>query len=794
MHIMEGDCDKSGGLLTGERAPDLLESDGHKTIVDGHKATECIADSLKTIADGLKNIADDVSQETAEELTSGDVPERRPTPPLTPAPALTNGDHAESIPEEDSEDVVKGTSDSEDGFKPEDDVEKEEEEEDEDEDVDVKEDVEDADTKDTNDNDKSRLPEVDEASPEAADVGKEEPEADSPPPERTCSKPPSPARTSPEDGSRPASLSGSRPASPSSPKRSVPGGSKEAERRPTIWVKPPGAAPVAASGSKPSSPLHPVKDELLPANDLDLRNNVSTISITTQNENVLRKRSADKEGEGEISSGSESDSGRKKVKVERDGESVSPYPPPENQVGSMGYMDYERERLIQDFVSDCSQRPEEMNRAGEKLQKEVETLNELLKAKEMEWNTILRLKKLKEETLERLLRRKRQAAIEESAHDRFLDQRFHESTLKNALKNHHGANQLMMVPIVSSSPTTMLNRAPPPIRMPDYSKMQQRPILPKPYHGVVDHSTVMREGRNGPVLDVKSIIADYSVPSRSRHPQDIPRRGRRVRGDPGPRTPPVNPSSLISMSNMALGSGARVRTVNDSPYLHPNAEQARQQSSSEGRGDASAAAGYKDVLAQFAKLTGQPPPLGPAAPKAGSGSAPPPPYPEVTLHPVGGRPLSPPTSLLHGILTKSAPSSRPSNFSPTLARLLTAPDRPPHPIPPPPYRPQTSSRVSTISDIINSSKKSRNEITITPVPGNQPQKLPKEEVIMADEDDAESGDRLVIDESADESPLQCQGCKQKSAQFVCAGCGNQWYCSRECQVTAWEEHSDVCSG
>ncbi|CAB0008696.1 unnamed protein product, partial [Nesidiocoris tenuis] len=122
---------------------------------------------------------------------------------------------------------------------------------------------------------------------------------------------------------------------------------------------------------------------------------------------------------------------------------------------------------------------------------------------------------------------------------------------------------------------------------------------------------------------------------------------------------------------------------------------------------------------------------------------PPPPYPEVTLHPVGGggRIPSPPvsTSLLHGILTKNVPTSRPSNFSPTLARLLTAPDRPPaaahqsmvvHP-PPPPYRPQqqsSSSRVPTISDIINSSKKSRNEITITPVPGNQPpQKIPKEE-------------------------------------------------------------------
>lgn len=29
---------------------------------------------------------------------------------------------------------------------------------------------------------------------------------------------------------------------------------------------------------------------------------------------------------------------------------------------------------------------------------------------------------------------------------------------------------------------------------------------------------------------------------------------------------------------------------------------------------------------------------------------------------------------------------------------------------------------------------------------------------------------------------ECQGCKKREAQFVCAGCANQWYCSRECQV------------
>ncbi|CAG0888200.1 unnamed protein product [Darwinula stevensoni] len=41
---------------------------------------------------------------------------------------------------------------------------------------------------------------------------------------------------------------------------------------------------------------------------------------------------------------------------------------------------------------------------------------------------------------------------------------------------------------------------------------------------------------------------------------------------------------------------------------------------------------------------------------------------------------------------------------------------------------------------------------------------------------------------------KCQGCKRSAAQFVCAGCNRQWYCSRECQVNDWDEHAEVCSG
>lgn len=68
-------------------------------------------------------------------------------------------------------------------------------------------------------------------------------------------------------------------------------------------------------------------------------------------------------------------------------------------------------------------------------------------------------------------------------------------------------------------------------------------------------------------------------------------------------------------------------------------------------------------------------------------------------------------------------------------------------------------------------------------------------LVQDDDEETDSTDRLVIDETADreregngsgdangEDVPECQGCHQRAALFVCAGCGNQWYCSRECQV------------
>ncbi|XP_024084838.1 histone-lysine N-methyltransferase SETD1B-like isoform X2 [Cimex lectularius] len=524
--------------------------------------------------------------------------------------------------------------------------------------------------------------------------------------------------------------------------------------------------------SKPPSPED--KEEKV-QNQLQTEEEEDKLTISSNHvsqSEERQKRSMERDGEGEMSSGSESETGRKKIKME---------PEVENQSSEVSFRlqnfgSDERERMIQEYISDCTQNSEELDQAADKLQKEVEALTDMARVKEVEWNALLRLRKLKEEMLERVLRRKRINCLDEpQSHklNNFEAPNMH----KNLAATQGSQNELMMVPIVSSSPGLMHSRGPPTSRNtpmpPDYSRMQ-RPILPKP-SPYASYDQPSREGRIGTFVDVKSIIADF----RARHPEYVPRRGRRMRGDNTPRLMSPHPSSLISMANMALGSGSRVRTVPEAPYNlsqeipHPSNTDVSRDSLDN----------YKDHF----KLNNNNMTKGP------------PPYPEVTLHPVT-RPSSPPSSsLLHGILTKSTPSpaNRPASFSPTLARLLTAPERPTNPGPPPHFRPQQPSRVS-IAEILKSSKqqKSRNEITITPVPGGPPVK-PKDDVVLLaqDDDDAESGDRLVIDEGVENEDVpQCQGCKQKSSQFVCAGCGNQWYCSRECQVTAWEEHSEVCSG
>ncbi|XP_063241467.1 uncharacterized protein LOC134541744 isoform X2 [Bacillus rossius redtenbacheri] len=487
----------------------------------------------------------------------------------------------------------------------------------------------------------------------------------------------------------------------------------------------------------------------------------------------------------------------------------------------------ERERAVSEYVEGAAGASlDELQRCAAKLQQEISALEAMARAKEHEWNSILRLRKVKEEMLLRL-QRKRQVMLimmggrpgEAVDWEALCGEwgRPHETALnpvnlsktagrpgraQQALK---AGQHVMMVPVVSSSPQAKDRRG-------------QRPILPKPpaAAGGNGQNPVIGEGRQGTILDVRSIIADY----RSRHPEMVPRRGRRLKSSLSP-TPGQQPSEslvssssrvggcssggVFSMASLALGSGSQMRAgpadLGELGFLDASSRHdasSRPSSADSSRSEAPPGGfSFKDVLVQFAKLS--------QAEQGQLAKPAPPPYPEVTLHPVQHSPPQQ-SSLLHGILTKSAQRpapEKPAAFSPTLARLLTAPERLPgggaasafHGV----------GHVS-INDLLSSSK-GRSEVTITPVTTHPPAKT-KEEVVLLEEDEQEdSADRLVIDESGeaegrgraaddaagDEVP-ECQGCHRRAAQFVCAGCGNQWYCSRDCQVSAWDEHSEVCSG
>lgn len=300
--------------------------------------------------------------------------------------------------------------------------------------------------------------------------------------------------------------------------------------------------------------------------------------------------------------------------------------------------------------------------------------------------------------------------------------------LQRFLMQPHGSSEpkpntsLMMVPIVSSTPLSISSTSssfPPrphhlstPLKIPipgerDKSKSGRNvpiPILPKPNQSINQNEHSPPIGRQGPIVDVKSIIADY----RQNHPEQIPRRGRRLKGQPtqNPNFSDNLVSSsrgVLSMSSLALGSGSQVRTVgstsgNDISYLMTNIgsnqETSRPSSADSNRSNSTAAndvaasgVSFKDVLVQFAKMSqhqqndrrnSTPPTKAQPSTKAL--------YPEVTLHPVlpagSQSPPNPSSSLLHGILTKNnngrsegQSNSRNTTFSPTLARLLTTPER-----------------------------------------------------------------------------------------------------------------------
>uniref|UniRef100_A0A182YNI8 Uncharacterized protein n=1 Tax=Anopheles stephensi TaxID=30069 RepID=A0A182YNI8_ANOST len=297
-------------------------------------------------------------------------------------------------------------------------------------------------------------------------------------------------------------------------------------------------------------------------------------------------------------------------------------------------------------------------------------------------------------------------------------------------------------------------------------------------------------GRQGMRKDVSSIIADY----RQKHPENVPRRGRRLKNVGGAGG--GGGSSSNSANNNGTSGGNGIGTFGEGGAISLTAL------SSGGKSPANVRPNSTDSVAnRISELL--------AAAERGLRLS--------SLH----------SSKLDETELSNAPSPR---YRPWLARLLTVPER---------MNTQSSSTVTSgalanlqtnsIAGGLNLSK-NINEISITPVVGSNYQqtflaqqqqqqtlqRLREQQLYNLDDEADDSADRLVIDEGDDmggqrdsnvlhggkrrgaeinenEVP-QCQGCKKQEAKFVCAGCGNQWYCSRACQVNAWDDHSEVCSG
>lgn len=222
-----------------------------------------------------------------------------------------------------------------------------------------------------------------------------------------------------------------------------------------------------------------------------------------------------------------------------------------------------RDKIFQQYIetTGCNNL-EQINLQTEQLLAEVRTLNELAKEKEKEWNNIIHMKKMKEELLLRLQRQKQilmmndkndlcDVDIDSSLMDYHDDRQ--QSVLKTKINNNNAqkSNSLSKGHLQSSNKRNY------------YNKNYQNTLT--------NHQDLNggQQNRQRNVVDVQSIIADY----RQRHPETVPRRGRRIRSVLNTNSlENGNKMGVLNFSNLALGSGSQVRqNVGSTSMVDPTA-------------------------------------------------------------------------------------------------------------------------------------------------------------------------------------------------------------------------------
>ncbi|XP_017481792.1 PREDICTED: uncharacterized protein LOC108370879 [Rhagoletis zephyria] len=390
----------------------------------------------------------------------------------------------------------------------------------------------------------------------------------------------------------------------------------------------------------------------------------------------------------------------------------------------------------------------------ERLMLDIQTLNEILQAKETEWNRLLNLKRVKEEMLGRLSRAKQIIGIKERKFDEYkyslqalkeLETYLSESQSPSTTsvniglstthqliesrasmkteelqKERNNTNRLQNI-LISSN---ILQRAEASNYEMDDVKSDSPPLHHTAFNDdspelqkyqYLEQKIKSRVGRQGQFIDVKSMVADF----RQQNPVVFPRVGKRIKAsDAGYSVRALStPPNCVDANSMFMETSYNGNGSNYTPTLEKLlSKSSRNNSSLHVKPSAPITQGFKfntDSQKSYYRL------------QSDGGCN------EISITPV------------------NCVNRYPQRIQNTKAGLLrTALD--------------VNSPSNTYYDMSDYVKSTPH--------------------------------KSMRDVHNNDHHLQlCQECKMHEARFVCAGCGNQWYCSRECQVNAWDNHSEVCS-
>ncbi|XP_045592045.1 uncharacterized protein [Procambarus clarkii] len=487
------------------------------------------------------------------------------------------------------------------------------------------------------------------------------------------------------------------------------------------------------------------------------------------------------------------------------------------------------------------------------VKRDLEALEFLIKQKEEEWNALLRLQKRKEELYIRLARRRHVLLMKNGQGDiegegikvgeetseegrsnlMFLPQGGYSSlggpqlplmmmsqliagsaspqalqmlpqvvTTKDNSQGESGGNSNSNISVIDihTSSNKPGSETPKVSMTPEaHSKLSKqlstglasmKPILPKPAGGMSAMSglptslsfTATGHGPQGPTVNVQHLIAAHRKEN--------------------PNTPPISPTAAcdITVENAFVNKPLQhIRRAARGAWRHrydgdkrTSRDQDRPPSVSSSSSDADTrttpssksflamsdpSVSYKDVLLRFAELTQ-------IEKQPGS--------PQISIFPVGSSDGGPKRSdgsrESTPVMRDQTPSLPSTIIPPTTKSSLEAPSALAKLL----LESRASVTSSNLVKAVGESASNSQYLTLSALLSGGSTTTVKDKAAAHSQAEGRNKKSSHQQEEGSGNP-KCQGCHKQRAQFVCAGCGNQWYCSRECQVAAWEEHSEHCN-